>query len=213
MSDTTTIIFVRHVETEWNRDHRLQGQTDSPLTDTGMRQGERLAARMRGTAFTALYASDIGRAWATARWVADATGREIVVDTRLRERHFGVLEGLTGPEMIERHPEVHARFKSLDPDYVVPEGESARQTYTRVVECFEEIVARHHGETVVAVSHGLVLDALYRHTVGQPLHVPRTLKLVNASLNFFHREPKAWRLGELGDVAHLAEDATVFGGP
>ena len=209
----TTIIFVRHVETEWNRDHRLQGQTDSPFTATGGRQARRLAERLRGTEFTALYASDIGRAFATARAVADATGHEIVVDTRLRERHFGVLEGLTGPEMIERHPEVHARFKSLDPDYVVPEGESARQTYTRVIECFEELALRHRGETVVAVSHGLVLDALYRHTVGQPLHVPRTLRLVNASLNFFHRGPHAWRLGELADVAHLAEDATVFTGP
>jgi probable phosphoglycerate mutase len=91
----TQLILIRHGETVWNREHRMQGQRDSSLTATGVRQAHLLGRRFRHEKFGALYSSDLGRAYQTAHSVAEATGHTIIVDKRLRERHFGVFEGLT----------------------------------------------------------------------------------------------------------------------
>src|SRR5688572_19962610 len=95
-SDMTQLILIRHGETLWNTQHRMQGHADSPLTEDGLRQARQLAQRLTQIEFKALYSSDSGRALETARIVAAATGHEIIVDSRLRERNFGVFEGLTG---------------------------------------------------------------------------------------------------------------------
>lgn len=210
MENDTTIIVVRHGETVWNRELRMQGNSDSPLSELGVRQARSVARRLSAMTFSALYSSDLGRAQRTAQSIGEVTGHAIMIDARLRERGFGVLEGLTRSELEARDAEDYARFRSCDPDYVIPGGESARATYERVIACFEEIAARHRGETVAVVSHGLVLDALYRHAARMPLHLPRTLRLLNASFNTFFRDNETWRLGPLGDVAHLDDVAMTL---
>jgi probable phosphoglycerate mutase len=197
------LILIRHGETEWNRERRMQGHADSPLSEKGMRQAILLAQRMKNIGFTAFYSSDSGRACETARFITDATGRPVLLEPRLRERNFGVFEGLTGPEMQERHPEAYARFKSREPDYVVPGGESARAFRDRALACLAEIAAHHVNELVVVVTHGLVCDVAYRAAYGIDLMAPRNFELVNAGINRFRFDGAAWHCEVWGDAGHL----------
>lgn len=205
----TQLILVRHGETLWNREKRMQGQTDTVLSDTGRRQAAALGVRLSTMTFAALYSSDLLRAWDTAQAIAAQTGRTIGADSRLRERRFGIFEGLTHGEIAERYPHELARFQSRDPDYVVPGGESAHTFHGRCLPCLQEIAERHRGEEVVVVTHGLVLDALYRAAHGMALGEPRTVPLINGSLNVFRYGGSAWQLEIWGDVAHLAAETVT----
>jgi probable phosphoglycerate mutase len=205
----TEIVLIRHGQTLWNQQGRMQGHHDSPLTEVGLRQARQLARRLKALPFAALYSSDLGRAHQTARYVADETGHEIVADPRLRERHFGVFEGLTRSEIETRHPEDYGRFASRDPAFVVPGGESALAFRERILACFADIVARHAGGTVVVVSHGLVLDMLYRQSTGMALDAPRGFQLLNCSVNRFLSTPQGWQALAVCDVDHLTEEPHV----
>ena len=132
----TQLILIRHGETVWNQQRRMQGHSDSPLSETGMRQARLLARRLKQIEFSTLYSSDSGRAHHTARSVAAVTGHDIVLEPRLRERHFGAFEGLTGSEIEAKYPADYARFKSRDQAHVIPGGESASQFRARVSACF-----------------------------------------------------------------------------
>jgi probable phosphoglycerate mutase len=209
----TALIVVRHGETLWNREKRMQGTTDTPLSDVGQAQARALGRRLAAHDFTALYASDLSRARQTASIIAEHTGRKLVVDGRLRERCFGIFEGLTAGEIEERFPQEHARFVSRDPDYEVPGGECATRFAGRCLGCLAEIAGRHPGEEIVVVTHGLVLDSLYRAAEGLGHGERRPVPLINASLNFFGHGAGRWRLVLWGDVAHLApEEVTQYRG-
>jgi probable phosphoglycerate mutase len=203
----TELILIRHGETAWNRERRMQGQTDTPLSEVGRAQAEAVGQRLAQHPFAAIYSSDLARAWDTAAAIARAhkNGHEIRREPALRERTFGVFEGLTYDEMAQHFPAEHARFALRDPDYAVPGGESPRQFFERSLACLESIAAAHAGECVVVVTHGLVLDTLYRAAHGMPLDVKREAPLLNASLNIFRRDTDAWVEIAWGDVAHLAK--------
>jgi probable phosphoglycerate mutase len=181
----TTLIVIRHGETEWNRERRMQGTTDTRLSDLGRVQAHALGRRLKER---------------------DFTGRELVIDARLQERRFGIFEGLLAAEIRARYPDEHARFASRDPDYEVPGGESASAFTARCLGCLAEIAGRHPGAEVVVVSHGLVLDALYRAAHGLAHGEPRPVPLINASMNHFGYGASSWRMVMWGDVSHLAED-------
>ena len=209
----TTVIVVRHAETTWNRERRMQGTTDTVLSDTGRAQAESVGRRLANESFSGLYSSDLSRAQDTAREIARHTQRTLQLDPRLRERAFGVFEGLTADEIRSRYPEEYACFASRDPDYEVPGGESARGFTRRCLDCLSEIAGRHSGEEIVVVTHGLVLDALYRAAHALDHGAPRPVPLINASLNFFAYRDRAWSLLRWGDVTHLAEgEITVYRG-
>ena len=204
----TELILIRHGETAWNRERRMQGQTDTPLSDVGRAQAEAVGQRLAAHPFAALYSSDLSRAWDTAAAIARASGREIRREPALRERTFGLFEGLTYDEMSLRYPDEHARFSSRDADYAdyaVPGAESPRRFFERSLACLENIAAAHAGESVVVVTHGLVLDTLHRAAHKLPLEAKREAPLLNASLNIFHRVPDAWIEVAWGDVEHLSE--------
>jgi len=205
MQKNTELILVRHGETAWNRERRMQGQTDTPLSDIGLRQAQAVGQRLARETFAAIYSSDLKRAWDTARAIADASGHDIVGDQRLRERTFGIFEGLTYDEMTTRYPTEHARFSRRDPEYAVPGGESPRQFFERSLAGLEAIAAAHPGEKAVVVTHGMVLDTLYRAANKLPLQVKREAPLLNASLNTFRREPETWVQVSWADVEHLAD--------
>jgi probable phosphoglycerate mutase len=202
----TEIFLIRHGETLWNQQGRMQGQHDSPLTALGLQQARQLARRLKGVSFAALYSSDLGRAHQTARCIADATGHEIVADSGLRERSFGIFEGLTNHEIEKRYPDLYAPFAKRDPHFAMPEGESAAQFRARCVSTLERIVQDHAGETLVAVTHGLVLDALYRTACGMTYEVARGFPLLNCSVNTFRYESGRWTAVAVCDVTHLTDD-------
>ena len=186
----------------------MQGHSDSPLSETGVRQAQLLACRLKQVAFSTLYSSDSGRAHHTARSVAEVTGHPVVLEPRLRERHFGVFEGLTGGEIEANYPADYARFKSRDQAFVIPGGESALQFRARVLACLHEIAARHAPELVVVITHGLVLDVLYRAALGIPPELPRIHELVNAGINRLRYDGSAWHIEAWADASHL--DASVL---
>lgn len=201
----TEILLIRHGETLWNQQGRMQGQHDSPLTPLGLQQARQLAARLKGVSFTTLYSSDLGRAHQTARCIGDATGHHIVADPSLRERGFGIFEGLTNTEIKNRYPEEYERFARREPDFAMEGGESASRFRDRCVAGLEQIAQRHAGETIAVVSHGLVLDALYRTACRMALDVARGFPLLNCSLNTF-RYANGWTAVAVCDVTHLASD-------
>ena len=214
MSNTVTeLILVRHGETLWNRERRMQGQTDVPLSEIGLKQAHAVGQRLAQEKFAALYSSDLARAYATAEAIAHASGKPIISDKALRERTFGIFEGLTSPEIAVRYPLENERFAAREPDYVVPGGESSRAFYERGLACLTRIANTHAGERVVVVTHGLVLDTLYRAARGMDLAPRREAPLYNASLNTFRYVDGGWIEVTWGDVEHLADvGVTHYGG-
>ena len=205
MSDVadTHLIAIRHGETEWNSEGRFQGHLNSVLNREGLAQAQALGVRLAAERFDLLFSSDLGRALQTASAIAMRSGHEIVVEPRLRERRMGIFQGLTPAEVKARYPGEYARFKSRDPDYVIPEGESMRQLFERSVACFTELARRHAGLTLAAVTHGGVLAMLYRHASAMPLDAPRDFPLHNTSVNRLRHRSGAWELQSWGDIAHL----------
>ena len=206
---TTTILAIRHGETRWNAEERFQGHEDSPLTANGRRQVTALGQRLQQMAFDRLISSDLGRARETAAIIARFTGHTVETEPRLRERNYGVLEGLTIPEIKAVHADVLARFHMDDPAYVIPGGESHQMHYDRNIDWLETHLAAHPGSTVAIVGHGGVLDSLFRYVSQRPLDRPRCYVTTNASLSIFchglfYGTPR-WVIQSWGDAAHLAD--------
>ena len=203
-SEATVLFFVRHGQTGWNAEGRLQGHLDSSLSALGRAQARALGERLVPERAHALYTSDLGRALETAELIADFTGHPLQVEPRLRERGLGVLEGLTRGEAQQRHPGVWERYHDGPADYVVPRGESSEQRQARVLAACADIHRRHPGERVIVVTHGGVLDGVLRHCMRLPLDGPRTFVVRNAGLSTFEVDPGGpWRLATWGEVGHL----------
>lgn len=200
---TSRICMIRHGETAWNAEGRVQGQTDVPLSAVGEAQARAVRAALAGERFIALYASDLSRVHQTAAPAAALLGLEVRLEPRLRERHYGKFETLTYLEARERLPEDYARFKAKDPDYDFGSGESLRIFYARAVSCVAQIAQRHAGETVLVFTHGGVLEMVHRHAHGTGLTAPRDFEIPNAAINWIEVGPDAWRVWAWAQVAHL----------
>jgi len=161
--------------------------------------------------FTALYSSDLGRAFQTAELIASATGHAIITDPRLRERHLGIFQGLSGEEIQRRFPAEYKLHRTVGPTYVIPGGESVEQQVARNIAYLTELAGKHAGETLVVVTHGGVLSGLFRHTFSIPFTAPRRFDFTNAGLNVFNYQDGNWFLQTWGDVSHLAPDGRSDG--
>jgi probable phosphoglycerate mutase len=181
--DATRLIAVRHGETAWNVDTRIQGHLDIPLNATGLWQARQLAGALAGEAISAIYTSDLLRARTTAQAVADATGARLADEPGLRERAFGLFQGRTFAEIEAEQPEQARRWRQRDPDYAPEGGESLRALRERVIGTTHRVAARHPGGLVLLVAHGGVLDVLYRAATRQDIQAPRTWQLGNAAIN------------------------------
>ena len=203
------LIVVRHGETEWNLEGRRQGHLDSPLTAKGIAQSEALAQRLANYSFSSLYSSDLGRAYQTAKLISDTTGHTILVDQRLRERNLGIFQGLKGDEIQQAYPGKLLLHKTGDPDYIIPQGESSRQQAQRNISCLEEFAQKHTGKVIVIVTHGGVLNALFRHILSIPIEAPRRFEFMNASINIFSCGKGTWMLQTWGEISHLQSVGTL----
>jgi 2,3-bisphosphoglycerate-dependent phosphoglycerate mutase len=208
MSDTRFIV-VRHGETAWNAQGRIQGHLDSPLNEEGLAQALLVGERLGHESFDALYSSDLGRALQTAQPIADRSSRPVIRDARLRERHLGLFQGLTGVECERTYPAEYALFKSREPDHGAPGGETVREIFQRVSNVFAHLAGEHPGQSVVVVTHGGVLDSLYRLVNGVPLEQMRDFPIFNASINTVRFDNGRWRLERWGDISHLTRDAAL----
>jgi probable phosphoglycerate mutase len=203
------LVVVRHGETLWNREGRIQGYfADSPLSERGMAQALALAERLAREGVDLIFSSDLGRTRMTADPIARATGIEIIHDRDLRERSYGIFEGRTFAEIENEHPEAYARMRARDPHYAAPGGgESSIQFYERILGAMQRIAQRAAGKRAAVVTHQGVLGVLYRHVHGLPHNEPKRPKLLNASCNHFRYCDGQWVLDQWCDVAHLPDAA------
>lgn len=199
------LVLVRHGETEWNREGRIQGyHADSPLTANGQAQARRLAERLANENFRVLHSSDAGRARQTAVPIAAALDLDIVFDAALRERSYGEFEGWTYADLERAHPDAYRRFRSRDPGYAPPGGESGAQFRERIVAALERVAKAAGGRQAAVVTHGGVLGVAYRHITGTGPDSKREYSLHNASINRIRVSDGCWSLETWGDVAHLS---------
>lgn len=205
-SPITKIFLVRHGETLWNVEGKMQGHWDSPLTANGVAQAQALAERLKRYSFAAIYSSDLGRAYQTAQYIVEKNvPQTIFTKTCLRERCLGIFQGVAKEELERKFPEAFRLYKTRDPDYVVPNGESLRQFRQRCVACFEELANKHSGEQVLVVAHGGVLVSFFKHTLGLSLESLNYFEILNSSLNVFAYKDEHWWLSTWGDVGHLEQ--------
>jgi 2,3-bisphosphoglycerate-dependent phosphoglycerate mutase len=200
---TTRLCIVRHGETAWNAEHRVQGQLDVPLNAIGQAQAQAAAKVLQREKFDAIYSSDLSRARQTAAPAANLLSMEIAVDQALRERHYGIFERLTYAEVKARFPEDYARFEARDPEYAFRTGESLKDFSARSISAITKIVNQNGDRSILVFTHGGVLDKLYRFVTGLPLSAPRDFGIPNAGLNRIDVTPAGWRIRSWAEVAHL----------
>lgn len=199
----TRICLVRHGETAWNAEGRVQGQLDIALNETGHAQARATAAALAGEDFSAIYSSDLMRVRQTAEPSAQRLALAVVLDAALRERHYGMFESLTYVEVRERFPEQYARFRNKDPDLDFENGESLRNFAGRAIGAVSRLVERHPGEQILVFTHGGVLEMVYRHAKAAGLSAVRDFKIPNAGLNWVEITPTQWKVAAWAGVAHL----------
>ena len=207
MTEPTRIIAIRHGETSWNVDTRIQGHLDIPLSANGRWQAERLAGALRDEPLAAIYASDLTRAWETAQYVGRAKGIAVTREIGLRERGFGDFEGKTFAEIEVLLPEQSLRWRKRDPDFSPTGGESLVALRSRVISAAERLAAQHPGELIAMVGHGGVMDVLYRAATRLDIQAPRTWALANAAINRLLWTPEGFSLVGWADTHHLDDDS------
>ena len=201
------LLFIRHGETDWNRQGRFQGQIDVPLNATGELQATRLAQRLASESPDQLFSSDLLRARQTAAPLAAAWQMAAEPVAGLREQSFGVLEGLDVPTIQARHPDLWRLWLQQDADFAPPGGESQRQFHQRVLKAVNELAdqasAPASGQRLVVVTHGGVLDMLWRTVHGLPLSGLRECAIPNTGISRLRWAGGALQIEVWGDDAHL----------
>jgi len=201
--EPTRLVVIRHGETAWNAEQRIQGHTDIPLNERGRWQAARLAEAMQGEDIAAVYSSDLQRAAETAAPLARAAGVAVIPQTGLRERSFGSFEGATFREIEHRWPDDAMRWRRREAGFAPGGGEALAFFYERSVGTARRLAAAHRGQLVALVAHGGVLDCLYRAATGIALDAPRTWQLGNASINRLLASEEAFVLVGWNDSGHL----------
>ncbi|MES2718026.1 MAG: histidine phosphatase family protein [Pseudomonadota bacterium] len=201
----TELIVIRHGETDWNRQHRFQGQIDVPLNATGQAQAARLGQRLADEPIDVLVCSDLQRARSTAEPLGLPRGLALVIDPLWREQGFGVLEGLDVPTIRSQHGALWNQWVRHEADYALPQGgESNVVFHARVMRALRAVVAAHAGRRVVVVTHGGVLDMLWRQAQGLPLHGPRECDIPNTGINRLRWAGETLQILRWAEADHLA---------
>ncbi len=207
----TDFILIRHGETDWNRELRFQGQLDVPLNAVGLEQARRVGARLSQEFADHLIASDLLRTQQTAAPISllrpAQTALAAQLNSGLREQSFGKLEGMSVPEIQQTLPEVWTRWTQFDADYTVDGGETARHFHARVMLALSALVRAHANKTLIIVTHGGVLDMIYRTAQDQVLSGPRVAVIPNGGINrvrsFERTGGLKFEITDWADTGHL----------
>ena len=209
----TRVIAIRHGETDWNVSARIQGQVDIALNAMGHWQARRLAHGLEGEEIDAIYSSDLRRAWQTAQALALGTRRTVHADSGLRERRFGVFEGLSFAEIAQRWPDQSERWRRRDADFGAAGGEVLGDFYERCIATLTRLAQAHPGQTIAIIAHGGVLDCLYRAASHLALDAPRGWKLGNAAINRLLYSSQGFTRLAWNDTRHLDGESRDDGRP
>jgi len=200
---TTTLILIRHGETFWNREGRIQGHLDSALTPEGIAQAEACARRLQAEAIDCVVASDLERVRHTAGILTAAMNLAIRYEPALRERRYGIGEGKTYAELDALHPELFSRTRSTDPDFAIDGGESRRQFHQRITGALGRIAGEHAGKRILVVTHGGVLGVIYRWLNALPIASAHRVEIPNVAYNRVAFADGNWTLEVWADSSHL----------
>jgi probable phosphoglycerate mutase len=201
----TELVLVRHGETDMNRELRFQGHVNVALNATGREQARRVAERLACEPADAMYASDLLRAQQTAYPISGQLALRAVEDRGLREQSFGRVDGMRVDDIKRDHPDAWANWLRFDEHFAMPEGESTRAFHGRVMEAIQRVVAAHPEQTVVIVTHGGVLDMVYRTARSLGLSGPRTSEIPNAGVNRIRVREGTLEILAWADTRHLAD--------
>lgn len=206
----TELLLIRHGETDWNRRQSFQGQIDTSLNERGFAQaarlGERLAREHVLAPIDRLVVSDLLRTRQTAAPAVDALGLPPQHSAALREQAFGILEGLSFDEIRVKHPGEFEQWARHDADYALPGGaESRRVFHRRVIGALSELAAARPGQRLAVVTHGGVLDMVWRQAQGLSLLGPRGCLIPNAGLNRVRVQDGRFEILAWADDAHLSD--------
>jgi probable phosphoglycerate mutase len=199
----TRITAIRHGETTWNVDTRIQGQLDIGLNAKGRWQADRAGAALADERVDVVYSSDLWRAYDTALSVAKPHGLHIQTDEALRERGFGEFEGMTFAQIEVALPEQSLLWRKRVPDFAPAGGESLLAFRERITLCVQRLAAQNVGKHIVIVSHGGVMDVLYRAATGLDLQAPRSWALTNAAINRLLWNGEHLSLVGWADTSHI----------
>lgn len=199
----TELVLIRHGETDWNRELRFQGQVDVPLNATGHEQARRVAERLAGERFDALYVSDLIRTRQTADPTAERLGLAGQYDAALREQNFGRVDGMRTEDIQRQHADAWAQWVQFREDFAFDGAESVRAFHARVLGAVRRLVAAHAGQTLLVVTHGGVLDMVYRSAKGLSLSGPRQCDIPNGGINRVRFRGESIDILQWGEAAHL----------
>ena len=201
----TTLVLIRHGETVWNRDGRIQGHLDSALTATGIAQAEACALRLQTETIEQVIASDLPRVKHTAEILVAGRNLPIQFGPEFRERAYGIGEGMTFSELDAIHPEMYSSLRTTDPDFTVEGGESRRQFHDRIIRAMWQVVADHSGKRILVVTHGGVLGVIYRWLYKLPIATAYKVEIPNVAYNRVTFSGTHWTLEAWADVDHLMD--------
>jgi probable phosphoglycerate mutase len=201
--ETTRILLVRHGETDWNASGRIQGHNDTPLNAAGRQQAQRTAQRLAREPIKALYSSDLACAFETATIIGAPLGLTVVTSARLRERQYGLWEGLTAAEIQARYPEQFAIWRARTTDFAPPQGETRSELLTRALAELQTIARRHVRDMVVVVTHGGLCYVLINHILGSVDGDQREFTFGNASIHTLEVTGDRWSVISMDETAHL----------
>ncbi len=195
--------IVRHGETEWNAQGRVQGHTDIGLSEQGIIQAEAVCARLARVEIDVAYSSDLRRSAETARQILGPREVQLCTTAQLREYNKGVFEGLTPEETGQRYPQLYAASKVNDLDFAPPGGESIRQASARMADFISGMKARHQDDNVLIVGHGGALRAAFVALMELPLEANWRFALGNCGLSMVDVFPDNAVLHLFNDTSHL----------
>jgi broad specificity phosphatase PhoE len=199
------LFLLRHGETDWNNEGRMQGHSDTPLNANGIAQAHQLAARVASEeSFAAMYASPLARARVTAEIIAQQCNLTPLLDDRLKEQCLGDLEGLTGTEFEQRFPEVLAAWRA-DPLQTPLPGQEKRDAFQQRVQAFlADLQARHaDGTRVAVVTHGGTIGMMLATLIGLDIGKRFPFWFDNASISHVDLSGGRVRVRLLNDTCHL----------
>ncbi len=202
-SQEATLLLVRHGETAWNAEGRVQGHQNSRLSERGREQGRLVAERLSALKVEAVYSSDLGRARETAEMVAKLHGLTVKPAFALRERNYGVLEGKTLDEAGRTQGIWFMAWQSDRLHHAPPGGENHADMCHRVIEALRAISAAHPGRTVVVVTHGGPIKAAIYDILRIPLSLWGLTWVGNGSVTTIRGTPDVFRVACLNDTCHL----------
>ena len=198
-----TLIIVRHGETEWNAEGRIQGHTDIGLSENGAQQARSLGQRLADRQIDVAYSSDLKRTSETARLALGHRNVVLNETPRLREYHKGIFEGMTLTEIQTQFPDEYPKYLEKDLSYAPEGGETTRDVSTRMASIFQEIKAKHLDETVLVVSHGGALRAAMVSLLGMPLEGNWSFVFGNCGLTMVDTFADNAVLRLFNDTSHL----------